>query len=384
MAVPFVDLRAQHRQLAGELLQVFTRVLESASFVLGPEVKAFEDAFSSYLGSQHCIAVNSGTAALHLSLLGLGIGPGDEVITVPHTFIATAEAISAVGARPVFVDVHPISYTMDPDQVEKAVTAQTRAIIPVHLYGQPADLDALLATAHRHGLEIIEDACQAHGAECKGRKVGTFGKAGCFSFYPSKNLGCCGEGGAVVTDDPELARHLRMLRDHGSMRKYEHHVPGYNYRMEGLQGAVLALKLKYLDRWNDRRRVLAERYRQSLGGTALILPKEMPYARHVYHLYVVQSDQRELLREHLSKCGIETGLHYPVPLHLQEAYRGLGYAPGDFPVAELLAQQGVSLPIYSEMEPEAVDIVAFAITEFFSFRGQRPLEADFAADASSD
>lgn len=365
MSVPFVDLRAQHRHLAGELQQLFLRVIQNASFILGPDVKAFEEAFAAYLGGRYCVAVNSGTAALQLTLLGLGIGSGDEVITVPHTFIATAEAISATGARPVFVDVDPVSYTMDPNQVEKAIGPKTRALIPVHLYGQSADLDPLRSIAERHGLAIIEDACQAHGAEYKGKKVGALANAGCFSFYPSKNLGCCGEGGAVVTNDPRLAQRVQLLRDHGSTRKYEHEFPAYNCRMEGLQGGILALKLKYLNGWNDRRRLIAERYRESLASTPMILPSEMAYARHVYHLYVVQCDDREALRQHLSKRGIETGLHYPVPLHLQEAYRELGHSEGDFPVAERAARQGLSLPIFAEMELAAADEVASAIKEFF-------------------
>jgi dTDP-4-amino-4,6-dideoxygalactose transaminase len=379
MSVPFVDLRLQHRQLAGELQEVFMRVIENASFVLGPEVKAFEEAFAAYLGVRNCVAVNSGTAALQLTLLALGIGPGDEVITVPHTFIATAEAITATGARPVFVDVDPDSYTMNPDQVKKAVTAKTRALIPVHLYGQPADLDALGAIAERHGLAMIEDACQAHGAEYKGQKVGALARAGCFSFYPSKNLGCCGEGGAIVTNDSELTERARLLRDHGSAQKYEHEFPAYNYRMEGLQGGILALKLKYLDRWNDRRRLIAEHYRQSLADTPLILPREMPYARHVYHLFVVQCDERETLREHLSKRGTETGLHYPVPLHLQKAYRDLGHVKGDFPVAERVARRGLSLPIFAEMELAAADEVASAITEFFGSGAARRVAAGSVA-----
>lgn len=379
--VPFVDLKMQQRQLSAELQAAFTRVLQNASFVLGPEVDAFEKAFASYLGSQHCIAVNTGTAALHLTLLGLGIGSGDEVITVPHTFIATAEAISAVGARPVFVDVDPDSYNMSPARLEKAITPRTRAIIPVHLYGQPADFDALNAIAIRHGIPIIEDACQAHGAEYKGRKAGSIGRAGCFSFYPSKNLGCCGEGGAVVTNDPALAQQVRMLRDHGSKHKYEHQVPGYNFRLEGLQGAFLNVKLKYLDGWNDQRRAVAARYRQVLENAPLILPREMTNSRHVYHLYVVQTDQREALREHLSKRGIETGLHYPMPLHLQEAYRHLGYSRGDFPVSERVAEHGMSLPIYGEMETEAADVVGLAIHEFFGMRAEQPLGANLSVDA---
>ncbi len=364
MNVPFVDLKTQHRQLEGELSDAVARVLQNASFILGPEVKAFEEAFARYLGSNHCVAVNSGTAALHLTLLALGIGPGDEVITVSHTFIATAEAISAVGARPVFVDVDPLSYTMNPARVESAVTVRTRAILPVHLYGQPADFDLLLEIARRHSLALVEDACQAHGAEYKGRKAGTLGNAGCFSFYPSKNLGCCGEGGAVVTNDADLAQRVRMLRDHGSLRKYEHQFPGYNFRMEGIQGAILALKLQHLDEWNERRRALAQRYNRLLVDCGVVTPTEMPYARHVYHLYVIQSEHRDALRDYLAKQGVESGMHYPVPLHLQEAYRLLGYKPGDFPVAERLAQQSLSLPMYPEMSPEAVDYVASAIVDF--------------------
>ncbi len=368
MNVPFVDLKAQHRELEREIKDVFARILGNTSFILGPEVKAFEEAFSRYLASRHCVAVNSGTAALHLTLLALGIGPGDEVITVPHTFIATAEAISAVGARPVFVDVDPISYTMDPARVETTITKRTRAILPVHLYGQPADLDPLVDIARRYNLAVVEDACQAHGAEYKGRKAGTLGAAGCFSFYPSKNLGGCGEGGAVVTDDQDLAERVRMLRDHGSLRKYEHRFPGYNFRMEGIQGGILALKLQHLDAWNERRRALAQRYNRLLVDCGVVTPTEMPYARHAYHLYVIQSEHRDALRDYLAKQGIESGMHYPVPLHLQEAYRPLGYKPGDFPVAERLAQQSLSLPMYPEMSPEAVDMVASRINEFYRLR----------------
>src|SRR5271169_6627095 len=257
MKVPFVDLKALHRPIESELSEAIARVMRNVSFVQGPEVKAFEDAFAKYLGVRHCVAVNSGTAALHLTLLGLGIGPGDEVITVSHTFIATSEAISAVGARPVFVDVDPVSYCMDPALVEKAITKHTRAILPVHLYGNVADMDALQEIARRHNLLLIEDACQAHGAQYKGRMAGTFGIAGCYSFYPGKNLGACGEGGAMVTNDEALAKKIRMWREHGSVVKYEHAFPGFNFRMEGIQGAVLATKLKYLDGWNDQRRAIA-------------------------------------------------------------------------------------------------------------------------------
>ncbi len=363
MKVPFVDLGAQHRQVESELGEAFDRVLQRSSFILGPEVERFEAAFSSYLNVAECVAVNSGTAALQLALEALNIGPGDEAITVPNTFIATAEAISAVGARPVFVDVDPVSYTMDPAKAERAVTARTRALLPVHLYGQPADMDPLLAVARRCKLALVEDACQAHGAEYKGRKAGSLGTAGCFSFYPSKNLGGCGEGGAVVTNDLQLAERVRLLRNHGSVSKYEHRFPGYNFRMEGLQGAFLAVKLKHLDEWNERRRKLAKHYERLLSGSEVVTPVEMPYAEHVFHLYVIQADDREALRRQLADEGIETGVHYPIPLHLQEAYGSLGYRQGDFPVCERLAQRILSLPMYPDLTDEALEHVASAVLE---------------------
>ncbi len=363
MKIPFVDLGAQHRQLETELQAVVQRVFQRSSFILGPEVERFEVEFASYLNVTSCVAVSSGTAALHLALHALGIGPGDEVITVANTFIATAEAISAVGAKPVFVDVDPIAYTMDPTLVEGAITARTRAILPVHLYGQPADLDPLMAIARRHNLTIIEDACQAHGAQYKGRKAGTLGTAGCFSFYPSKNLGGCGEGGAVVTSDADLAERIRLLRNHGSISKYEHRFPGYNFRMEGLQGAFLAVKLRYLDEWNERRRMLAQHYDRLFSGSRVVTPAEMPYAKHVYHLYVIQVENREALRRRLNEQDIETGLHYPIPLHLQEAYRSLGCRRGDFPVSEGLAERALSLPMYPDLTFEALERVASPILE---------------------
>jgi dTDP-4-amino-4,6-dideoxygalactose transaminase len=362
--IPLVDLGAQHRQLETELQAAVQRVFQRSSFVSGPEVERFEAEFASYLNATSCVAVSSGTTALHLVLHALGIGPGDEVITVPNTFIATAEAISAVGAKPVFVDVNPVSYTMDPARAERAITAKTRAFLPVHLYGQPADMDALLEIAHGRSLAVLEDACQAHGAEYKGRKAGTLGAAGCFSFYPSKNLGACGEGGAVVTSDPDLAERIRLLRNHGSVSKYEHRFPGYNFRMEELQGAFLAVKLKYLDEWNERRRMLAQHYDRLFSGSGVVTPTEMPYAKHVYHLYVIQAENREALRRRLTEQDIETGLHYPIPLHLQEAYRSLGYRRGDFPVSERLAERALSLPMYPDLTFEAVEHVASPILEF--------------------
>jgi dTDP-4-amino-4,6-dideoxygalactose transaminase len=363
LKVKFVDLSAQHRTLEKEIKEVFNRVLSNCSFVLGPEVEKFEEAFAAYCGVAHCIAVTNGTAALQLALQGLGVGPGDEVITVAHTFIATAEAINAAGSRPVFVDIDPVSYTMDPAMLESAITSRTKAIIPVHLYGQPADMDAINAIAARHNLPVVEDSCQAHGAKYKGRRSGSLGTAACFSFYPSKNLGACGEGGAVTTDDPELAKKVRMLRDHGSVKKYEHDFPAYNLRLEGIQGGVLALKLAYLDGWNENRRALAKRYNELFAGSKVVRPQEMPYAEHVYHLYVVVVEDREALRKALTEQGIENGLHYPVPLHLQKAYADLGYKQGDFPISEYVAANHVSLPMYAELPVEHVEHVAKTVRE---------------------
>ena len=363
MKVKFVDLHALHAPLMEEFRLVFERVLENSSYILGSEVTRFEEAFAAYLGAAHCIAVTNGTAALELALLAMGVGPGDEVITVPNTFIATAEAVSAVGARPVFVDVDPVSYNMDPTLVERAITPRTRVLLPVHLYGQTADMQPLLEIAARHGLKVLEDACQAHGAEYKGKKCGTMGVAGCFSFYPGKNLGALGEGGGIVTSDPELAARMRLLRDHGSLRKYEHSVPGYNFRLEGLQGGFLAVKLPHLDGWNDRRRRAALHYDNLLAGNGIITPVEMPYAHHVYHLYIIQADDREQLRKDLNAAGVETGLHYPGPLHLQEAYKSLGYKQGDFPVCERLAGRILSLPMHPDISRDEVEYVVSVIKE---------------------
>lgn len=363
MKVPFVDLKSLHDEIKDELCEVFDRVLRNSSFVLGSEVCKFEQDFAAYVGTKHCIALNSGTAAIHLSLAALDIGTGEEVITVPHTFIATAEAITAVGARPVFVDVDPASFTMDPTLLEAAITEKTAAIIPVDLYGQVADMNPILEIANRHGIPVIEDACQAHGAEYKGQKAGTFGIAGCFSFYPGKNLGACGEGGAVTTNDDELAHYIRLWRDHGSEKRYEHIFPGLNMRMEGIQGGILSVKLKYLNQWNNQRRSAAAAYDKALANTDIEIPVEMPYGRHVYHLYVVQSDNRDSLRQRLAESGIESGLHYPVPLHLQQAYRFLGYKEGDFPVTERLKDRILSLPMYPSIQAECIERVASELRE---------------------
>jgi dTDP-4-amino-4,6-dideoxygalactose transaminase len=361
--VKFVDLSAQHKPLEAELKETFNRVLTNCSFVLGPEVEKFEKHFAVYCGVEHCVTVTNGTAALQLVLQGLGVGPGDEVITVAHTFIATAEAISAAGARPVFVDIDPVSYTMDPNKLESAISARTKAIIPVHLYGQPADMDAINVIATKHKIPVIEDSCQAHGASYKGRRAGSLGRAACFSFYPSKNLGACGEGGAVTTNDADLARKVRMLRDHGSVKKYEHDFPAFNLRLEGIQGGVLAVKLPHLDGWNRNRRVLAARYNELFAGSKVITPQEMSYAQHVYHLYVVVVEDRDALKNTLAEQGIETGLHYPIPLHLQKAYANLGYKKGDFPVSEQVASHLLSLPMYAELPIEHVENVAMTVLE---------------------
>ena len=319
---------------------------------MGPQVAAFEKAFADYLGARFCVGVNSGTAALQLALMACGIGPGDEVIAPSFTFFATAEAVSVLGAKPIFVDIDPMSYTIGAAQIEAAITARTRAIIPVHLYGQAVDLDPILDVAKRRNLRVIEDAAQAHGAEYKGKRVGALSDAGCFSFYPSKNLGAYGEAGAIVTNNEELARQLRLLRDHGSTSKYAHAIVGYNFRMEEIQAAVLNVKLPHLDDWNDQRRNRALIYNDLLKDRGVGLPREMDYARHIYHIYAIQSDSRDELQKHLTAHGIQTGVHYPIPIHLQPAYASLGYRPGDLPVTERLSERVLSLPMFPELRED--------------------------------
>ncbi|HVA93070.1 MAG TPA: DegT/DnrJ/EryC1/StrS family aminotransferase, partial [Chloroflexota bacterium] len=328
--------------------------------VQGPEVAAFEEEFASACGTRHAVAASTGTSALHLALLAVGVGPGDEVITVSHTFIATAEAISACGASSVFIDIDPRTYLMDPSLLEAAITPRTKAIIPVHLYGQMVDMDAILAVANRHGLPVLEDACQAHRATYKGRLAGSVGTAGCFSFYPSKNLGTVGEGGAVVTNDEALAARMRMLRDHGQSRRYYHDVVGYNYRMAAIQAAALRVKLPYLDGWNAARRAHAQRYTTLLAGLPVTTPATSPHGDPVYHLYVIRASDREGLRQHLTAQGVGTGIHYPVPIHLQQAYvveaRGVA-----LPVTELVASEVLSLPMYAELTNHHIEAVAESI-----------------------
>jgi dTDP-4-amino-4,6-dideoxygalactose transaminase len=361
--VPLVDLQAQYRSIKAEIDEAVHRVLGSAQFVLGDEVAAFERDFAKYCQTAECVAVNSGTSALHLSLLAAGVGPGDEVITVPFTFVATVAAICYTGARPVFVDIEPTYLMMDPDQLDRAITPRTRAIVPVHLYGQPADMTPILEAARRRGLVVIEDAAQAHGAEIDGRRCGSMGQIAGFSFYPGKNLGAYGEGGAVVTQDAALAQRCRVLRDWGQEKRYEHRLKGYNYRMDGIQGAVLRVKLRHLESWTEKRRELARLYESLLRGGPFVLPSTRPGCRHVNHVYVIRTLDRDHYRERLSEQGIQTGIHYPIPVHLQPAYSDLGYGPGSFPHAESVARQVMSLPIFPEMTRDQVELVAGALMD---------------------
>ena len=361
--IPFLDLRAQYRSIKAEVDAAIAGVLESCQFALGSEVAAFEREFALYCGASHGIAVNSGTSALHLALLAAGVGPGDEVITVPFTFVATVAAVCYTGARPVFVDIDPRSHTMDVTRIDSALTVRTKVILPVHLYGQPADMDPILEIGRRKGLLVIEDAAQAHGAHYQGRRAGSLGELACFSFYPGKNLGACGEGGMVVTDNPDFARTIRMLRDWGQERKYHHVLKGYNYRMEGIQGAVLRVKLRHLEAWTEARRAHAARYHELLATSGVVVPQEMPYARHVYHVYAIRSRQRDNLQQELNARGIQTGIHYPVPVHLLEAYRDLGYVRGDFPCSEQVAGQVLSLPLFPELTDSQIETVSAAVRE---------------------
>jgi len=368
-SVPYLDLRAHLRPLRAELEAAIGRVLDNCTFCLGPEVAAFESEFAQFLGVGHCVGLNSGTSALHVAMRVLGIGAGDEVITTPFTFVATSWAISYVGARPVYVDIQDRTFNIDPELVERAITPRTKAVLAVHLYGLPCDLDALRAICTKHKLVLVEDAAQAHGAKFKGKHAGTVGEIGCFSFYPTKNLAACGEGGALVTNDSALAARARILRDHGSTKRYYHDELGYNYRMEGIQAAVLRVKLKYLPAWNAARRRVAERYSELLADTPLQLPSGTADTESAWHLYVVRHPRRDELRDYLEAHGISCATHYPLPLHLQKAYAHLGHKPGDFPVAEKAARECLCLPMYPELTDEQIQRVAMTIKEFFAATG---------------
>src|SRR5579872_3469117 len=359
--VPYLDLKAQYRSIKAEIDAAVSGVLESCQFVLGHEVANFEQEFAAYCGASECIGLNSGTSALHLALLAAGVGPGDEVITVPFTFVASVAAVLYAGARPVLVDIDPRSFTMDPAAIESAITPRTKVILPVHLYGQTANMDPILEIARRHNLIVIEDAAQAHGAKYKGRPTGSIGDIGCFSFYPAKNLGAYGEGGAVTTNNPNYAKQIRRLRDWGQEGKYRHVLRGFNYRMEGFQGAILRVKLRHLEKWTERRRAIAQTYNQLLSDMNVETPAEMPWARHVYHVYSVRSKERDALQAALLAEGIQTAVHYALPAHLQPAYADLGYSKGDLPESEKAAEEVLALPVYPELTDAQVRLVAQAI-----------------------
>ena len=356
MKIPLVDLKTQYGSIKGEIDAAIASVLQDAVFIKGKYVDEFERHFADYLGIRHCIGVGNGTDAIFIELKALGIGPGDEVITAANTFIATSEAISLAGARPVFVDCHPETYNIDTERIEAAITPRTKAIIPVHLYGQPADMDPIMALAEKRNLTVLEDAAQAHGATYGGRRAGTFGTCASFSFYPGKNLGAYGDGGAIVTNDDALAQKMRMFANHGRKDKYLHEFEGVNSRLDTLQAAVLDVKLKHLEDWIERRRAVARQYDEALKGV-VETPTAMASARHVYHLYVIRVSDREMVQKKLLEDGIGTGVHYPVPLPLLPAYRHLGYQAKDFPVASRLADEILSIPINESMERPRVDYV---------------------------
>jgi len=364
--IPLLDLNAQYRVIRDEAIVAFDRIAESSGFAQGPAAKAFEDEFAGWCGAKQCVGLNSGTSALHLALHCLDIGPGDEVITVPMTFIATAWAIYYVGAKPVFVDIDPVRRTLDPTLLERAITPRTKAIIPVQLYGQIADMDPILEIAKRHGIPVIEDAAQAHGATYKGKRAGTLGVMACFSFYPGKNLGAFGEGGALVTNNADYAARARRLRSHAQGERYYHDELGYNYRMDSIQGAMLSLKLKHLNGWNASRARHARRYNELLADLPITLPTFLPDSESVWHCYVIESDRRDELRQKLTDANIESGLHYPLPLHLQKACAALGYKEGDFPVSERLGKQCLSLPMFAELTEEQVNRVSRVLHEAFA------------------
>src|SRR6267142_1715818 len=364
--VPFVDLSAQYPMIATEINEAVAKVIHDTDFILGREVGLFEEEFAAYCEAKYAVGVDSGTSALELALRAYEIGPGDEVITAANTFIASALAISHAGAKPVLVDVDPYTYTIDVAGIAKAITARTKAILPVHLYGHPAHMDPIRQLAEKYGLVVIEDACQAHGARYKGKRAGSLGHAAAFSFYPGKNLGGFGDGGMVVTNDRDIAKRLEMLRNYGQKEKYHHQFRGYNRRLDTLQAAILRVKLKYLEKWNAARRWNAKLYQQSLEGSGVVTPTEAAGAESVWHLYVIRTEQRDELKDHLINRGISASIHYPIPIHLQPAYRDLGYQRGDFPVTEAHAQQILSLPMYAELTPVSVEYVAKSIVTFLS------------------
>ncbi len=364
VSVPFVDLQAQYALLSDEIEETILRSLRSTDYILGDEVEIFEQEFAAYCGTDFAVGVDSGFSALELALRAYGIGPGDEVITVANTFVATAFAISSTGATPILVDIAFDTFNLDVNQLEGVITPKTKAIIPVHLYGHPAEMDCIMDVAGKHGLIVIEDACQAHGARYRQQRAGSIGHAAAFSFYPAKNLGACGDGGMVVTNDPRVAKEIRMLRNYGQREKYLHSVQGYNRRLDTLQASVLRVKLRHLDDWNSERRNHAELYGRLLGGSTVEIPLTSQLTEPVWHLYVVRSTVRAKLQAWLDEHNISTGIHYPVPVHLQPAYRSLGYHRGDFPVSERYCEEILSLPMYAELSPTLIERVVEVIVEF--------------------
>lgn len=362
--IPLVDLKQQYESIKGEIDLCIRDVLESCHFVLGEKVEEFEADFADYCQTRFALGVNSGTSALHLALLAAGVGPGDEVITVSFTFVATAAAICYTGAVPVFIDIDPATCNIDPEKIAAAITPKTKVVMPVHLYGKCADMDPIMEIAKTQNLIVIEDAAQAHGAEYKGRRAGSFGDLACFSFYPGKNLGAYGEGGAVVTNNDRYVEHIKQLRDQGQSEKYHHEYVGYNYRMEAIQGAVLGVKLRHLDDWNDARRKHAGKYRRQLDSLGLRLLEEHADSKSVHHIFPVFTEQRDELRQHLAANGVSTGIHYPIPVHLQRAYRHLGYRPGDLPETERACRETLSLPMYAELSDEEITRTADSIRLF--------------------
>lgn len=361
--IPLVDLKAQYDSIWEDVDSAIQSVIDRTGFIMGEPVPSFEEVYATYCDSRFAIGLNSGTSALHLAFLTCGVGPGDEVITVPNTFIASTEMLGWMGAKPVWVDIDPRTNNIDPNQIEAAITDRTKAIMPIHLYGQPADMDPILEIAGRHGLKVIEDAAQAHGASYKDRRIGSIGDVACFSFYPGKNLGAYGDAGAFVTDDEEIADRARLLRNHGRTEKYTHEIEGFNYRIDTLQAAILHAKLPYLDDWNHARRRNASRYRELLADADLILPFEPDYAQGVYHLFVVRVKDRDRVLQDLRSRGIKCGVHYPIPLHLQPAYEHLGYREGDYPHAEAAARQVLSLPMYPELTDDQIERVCRTLRE---------------------
>ena len=354
MRIPLVDLKRQYLSIKNEIDGAIQEVIDKSAFIMGENVQEFEDEFAKFCGVKYGVGTSSGTTALHLALVVCGIKRGDEVITVPYTFIATAEAISHTGAKVVFVDIEGRSYTMNPAKIEQAITERSRAIIPVHLFGHSADMDRIIDIAKKNNLIIIEDSCQAHGAEYRGRRVGSIGDIGCFSFYPGKNLGAYGDAGMAVTDNKVLAEKMRLLRNHGYEKKYYHKIEGYNYRLDAIQAAILRVKLKHLDEWTEKRRRNAKLYNQLLKGSKVKTPLEMEYAKHVYHLYVIRADNRDKLNLRLKENDIGATIHYPLPLHLQEAYKNLGYKKGDFPISETCSAELLSLPMFPELTEDEI------------------------------